>query len=249
MGQNRMTGLVCLTGPKTGYTIENGVQQFWKYSRAAKMRYPDWHPISAIKKGGDYKFANKRLGVNYQAVMPDCDPADIEIMERAFALHVRNTRDFRSKAKLKQLHQRGEAQNWASLWLDSQRDFNGDECVFFPGAIIHKRQTVKYNYRMISAARAMMMKIAGLPPSKNMHAAHKCGMGHMSCVNPRHLYWATPSENVTDAVLHNGKHSSIEDFTEEQIEAVRQTSGLVNVIAWETGVPARVVSQIKRGIV
>lgn len=42
----------------------------------------------------------------------------------------------------------------------------------------------------------------GEPPSATHVAAHSCGNGHLGCVNPKHLRWATSKENAYDALLH-----------------------------------------------
>lgn len=54
----------------------------------------------------------------------------------------------------------------------------------------------------MTASRVMCMASHGEPPSDTHEAAHSCGNGNKGCVNPKHLYWATPTENQTDRVLH-----------------------------------------------
>lgn len=51
------------------------------------------------------------------------------------------------------------------------------------------------------AAHRVMCEMAhGEPPFSNAQAAHWCG--DASCVNPRHLRWATPKENEQDKYRH-----------------------------------------------
>lgn len=45
----------------------------------------------------------------------------------------------------------------------------------------------------------------GPKPSPDHECCHSCGNGHLGCVNARHLYWGTRSDNVQDAIRH-GTH-------------------------------------------
>jgi hypothetical protein len=42
----------------------------------------------------------------------------------------------------------------------------------------------------------------GPKPSAEHECCHSCGNGHLGCVNPRHLYWGTRSDNVQDMIRH-----------------------------------------------
>lgn len=50
--------------------------------------------------------------------------------------------------------------------------------------------------RKTSANRAVSLLTFGDPPADGMHAAHSCH--NRSCINPRHLRWATVQENIDD---------------------------------------------------
>jgi hypothetical protein len=60
-------------------------------------------------------------------------------------------------------------------------------------------------------------------------AAHSCGNGHLGCVNPRHLRWATAKENAHDELLHGrkvyGEASPKAKVTSELVLAVRALKG------------------------
>lgn len=91
-------------------------------------------------------------------------------------------------------------------WLMENKDYLGNECLKWPFHIgkdgygrAHNIETKK-----LSTASRLMCAIAhGEPPSNKHEAAHKCGNGNKGCVNPNHLYWATPTENQNDMVKHN----------------------------------------------
>ena len=53
--------------------------------------------------------------------------------------------------------------------------------------------------RHVSASRVMMILASG-KEHDDLHAAHKCG--NRQCVNPNHIYWATPKQNCHDKWVH-----------------------------------------------
>lgn len=76
----------------------------------------------------------------------------------------------------------------------------GDECVPWPFA----RSKAGYGNLggKTSAHRKMCMLAHGDPPSTAHDAAHSCGKGHLGCVNPNHVRWATKRENQLDRNRH-----------------------------------------------
>lgn len=86
-------------------------------------------------------------------------------------------------------------------WLDQHRDHAGDDCL--PFLYRKARPTrVSYNFKPRPVVVVMCLMAHGAPPSGKTMALHRCGNGHLECVNPRHLYWGDVSDNQADAARH-----------------------------------------------
>lgn len=61
-------------------------------------------------------------------------------------------------------------------------------------------------------------------PEPGMHAAHTCG--NSLCVNPKHLRWATPQQNIDDKARHgtnvHGEQHHMARLTVRDVHAVRR---------------------------
>lgn len=66
----------------------------------------------------------------------------------------------------------------------------------------------------------------GPPPEDKPFALHKCGNGHLACINPRHLYWGDVRENCRDMVAHGtspvGEQNKNSKLSETDIRAIRR---------------------------
>lgn len=84
----------------------------------------------------------------------------------------------------------------------------GEECVLWPyGKNANGYGRVNWN-NLPTNAHAIVAELAHGPKPTNKHeACHKCGKGHLGCVNPNHLYWGTRKENVRDAIEHGTSYS------------------------------------------
>ncbi|KAB2728240.1 HNH endonuclease [Brucella anthropi] len=94
----------------------------------------------------------------------------------------------------------------------------------------------------------------GPAPSVTHHAAHSCGNGHLGCINPHHLRWATPKENIADQKLHGtairGERVGSAKLNEETVRLVRRRLArgeMQKHIAADLGVNQSTVSYIKSG--
>lgn len=86
-------------------------------------------------------------------------------------------------------------------WLMEHRKYDEPQCLFFPHMRPGVPVTVKFNFQRVAAAKAMLIMTRG--PVAGLQATHRCGNGHLSCVNRRHLEWATSGDNQRDMALHN----------------------------------------------
>lgn len=76
-----------------------------------------------------------------------------------------------------------------------------------------------------SPTRIMCRMAHGQEPSDDHEAAHSCGNGHLGCINPKHLRWATPKENASDKLIHGtairGEDHYGAVLTEELVRKIR----------------------------
>lgn len=139
-------------------------------------------------------------------------------------------------------------------WIESHAGHCGDECLIWPFSTSdHGRGVVTIAKRNLSAPRAMCILAHGNPPTRSHEAAHSCGNGHLGCVNPRHLRWATRSENVADQRLHGtlrrGSAVNTSKLSAGDVERIRGLRGIRKgaVLAEEYGVSPAAISSILTG--
>ena len=132
--------------------------------------------------------------------------------------------------------------------------FSEDSCLIWP----HSRRkngygVTSYEGRSWQTHRLVCFLAYGPPPSPSHHAAHTCGKGAEGCVNPRHLYWATPRENWEDSVRHGtaarGRRNGQSKLTPDQVREIRQQKGAVSqaALARRFGVSPGCIRGVVRG--
>lgn len=74
--------------------------------------------------------------------------------------------------------------------------------------------------------RIICTELYGPPPTDTHQAAHSCGKGHLGCVNPKHLRWATRVQNAADQVKHGtvqrGERQWRSKITERDARLIRR---------------------------
>lgn len=137
-------------------------------------------------------------------------------------------------------------------WLDrSTSAWESDECLLFPFSVgSHGYGQLNDGSRRPSLAhRYVCLKFHGLPVRSAMHAAHSCG--NKICVNPRHIRWASRSENEGDKRRHGrdnaGQRHGMSKLTADEVVAIRNAPGFQKDIAERFGISRQHVSDIKGG--
>lgn len=118
-------------------------------------------------------------------------------------------------------------------WLIGHLEYDGDDCLIWPFSRTNKGYAqVSVNGRLTGAHREMCQRKHGDPPSKEYETAHRCGRGHDGCVNPKHLRWATGSENQFERVDHGtdsrGEKCGTHKLKEDQVRYIKSAHGSVS---------------------
>lgn len=114
--------------------------------------------------------------------------------------------------------------------------YTGDECLEWPFALRVRVAGVNQ-----IPSRFVCEKAHGAPPSQEHEAAHSCGNGHLNCVTPSHLRWATRIENTMDKVVHGSTK-----LNPDKVKEIRRLLGEEGhpAIAARYGVDASLISLI-----
>lgn len=132
--------------------------------------------------------------------------------------------------------------------------YAGNDCLKWPFYIrADGRGQVRFRGRDQLSSRVVCILAHGEPPSPSYEAAHSCGKGHLGCVNPKHLRWATMMENELDKFIHgttpSGSKNGMAKLTESQVNeiSILSTSGNRLALAIRYGVSERTIRRVANG--
>lgn len=114
-------------------------------------------------------------------------------------------------------------------WVHEHKHHSSDDCLLWPfGRTQAGYGKMRDGCRNVRAHRMMCELRNGPPPTTKSEAAHNCGNGHLGCVNPRHLRWATRNENAADTIVHGtsprGERNGLAKLTAVDVVAIRTSS-------------------------
>lgn len=145
---------------------------------------------------------------------------------------------------------RGEPQKFVEM----AASYEGDDCLIWPYSKSGNGYgDIRRKGRRYLVHRLVCEAVHGSPPSASHEAVHSCGNGHLGCVNPNHLSWATHKQNMSDMVKHGtsprGTRHGMSKLTERQVLRIHKMRGdLPNVkIAQQFGVTEGTVRDIHSG--
>jgi len=142
-------------------------------------------------------------------------------------------------------------------WLVAHQNYDGQDCLIWPFPRHGDGYARLYHNGKVRIASRLMCELAhGQPPTPAdlFDAAHGCGRGADGCVNPRHLRWATCSENNMDKHAHGtllkGETSLRSKLSETDVLSIRARATSVSQrrLAEEFDVDQSQISRIVRRV-
>lgn len=137
-----------------------------------------------------------------------------------------------------------------SRWLHDTANLKTDDCVAWPFPISTNGYGLVASGSERGAHRAMCVMVHGEPPSPQHEVAHSCNV--RACVNPKHLRWATKSENMLDKTDHGtqmfGEKNHQHKLRTEDVVAIRALAGTCTLrsAAERFGVAISTVDRIQK---
>lgn len=146
----------------------------------------------------------------------------------------------------------GKAKPWLAAFLVDPPAT--DDCIPWPFSLDNNGYAqVNWEGSIRKTARVVLQHLTGpAPAGRRIEAAHAPGICHnRACVNPRHLRWATPTENsadkLTDGTHHRGQRHGMANLTDAQALTIYHADGDHTSIAGRYGISRQAVTNIKNG--
>lgn len=127
-----------------------------------------------------------------------------------------------------------------------------DDCIPWP----YGRDSFGYGVVTLPGERGGVHRIVcrhfhGEPVAPRNLAAHSCGNGHLGCMNPKHLRWATSKENSEDRERHGntarGESCGSAKLTEQAVRDIRNSTESLRTLAVRHGLTIGGVFGAKSG--
>lgn len=132
--------------------------------------------------------------------------------------------------------------------------YEGDDCLLWPFSNngngyprYSDGKKKRYAHRNVCEA------VYGHPPGERAETAHSCGNGHLGCITPKHLRWATRQENIDDMRAHGtileGEKNPRSKLTKDEVAEIRSLKGNISCrrAGMRFGVAAQTVHDIWSG--
>lgn len=127
----------------------------------------------------------------------------------------------------------------------------GDECLVWPfNRARGGYACIRAGDKLVFVSHLHCTERYGPKPTPLHEAAHSCGNGHLGCVHPGHVRWATHSENCDDKAAHGtlpvGSANPFAKLTENDARAIMALKGAASarIIAEQFHISRETVSHI-----
>ena len=138
----------------------------------------------------------------------------------------------------------------SEAFLQAHVTYDGDECLLWP----YRLNSAGYGLAVVggsqrTASRWMCVLAHGKPDRLRNGAAHACG--NPSCVNPKHLRWATHAENMADKERHGteirGERNGKTRLTEDDVRYIRNAPPDLAPLMERYGMSKHGISKVRAG--